>query len=617
MDTLEGSSWDVLIVGTGIQQSLLALSLSRSTKKVLHIDRNDLYGGAEAALSLQEAEQWAERVNSASWRSPFSNASVTRSSNGDVASKLSASRASAYNLSLAPSLLYTRSALLSTLVSSRVHEQLEFQPVGSWFICSSGSRGSDPTTGDSSQLVRVPNGREDIFADESLNLRAKGSLMKFIRFVVNYEEKPELWEAHRDMPFSDFLSTQFNLPPASHAPLMALGMGSLEPERTLTSFVLPRIARHLRSMGLFGPGFSALVPRWGGLSEIAQVGCRAGAVGGAVYVLGKGIATVESAPMLEDADVEEIPRKPSQSEIAEDISDQVSKDFVETDEASLRKLESSIQDQSLDELLAAAGYSIDAPETETKSAVVAAQASSGQDTEIPQRKLSVRLEGGETVKVDYVVGCVDDLPNALPATLVGTSSSLSGQQPISMSRRICIVSSPLGAIYPTVVEGGTKPVGAVVVFPSGSLTGTGDTPQNASGPPVHVIAHTNDTGECPQGQSIIYASTTATGHRGTTLLDQAIKSLLSTQATGAEVIWALHYEQHLNIAEASHAAEQGNQIKDRVLCFPDPSLDIVFDDAVLDNVKDAWTRIMGDDADGFMMFQEREGAGEEDHDDDF
>ena len=40
---------------------------------------------------------------------------------------------------------------------------------------------------------------------------------------------------------------------------------------------------------MFGPGFSAVLPKWGGLAEVAQVACRACAVGGGVYVLNKGI----------------------------------------------------------------------------------------------------------------------------------------------------------------------------------------------------------------------------------------------------------------------------------------------------------------------------------------
>jgi RAB protein geranylgeranyltransferase component A len=36
--------------------------LSRSDKKILHVDENDYYGGAEAAFSLQEVDGWVEKV---------------------------------------------------------------------------------------------------------------------------------------------------------------------------------------------------------------------------------------------------------------------------------------------------------------------------------------------------------------------------------------------------------------------------------------------------------------------------------------------------------------------------------------------------------------------------
>jgi RAB protein geranylgeranyltransferase component A len=45
-------------------------------------------------------------------------------------------------------------------------------------------------------------------------------------------------------------------------------------------------------MGVFGPGFAAVYPKWGGMSEVAQVACRAGAVGGGIYILGTGIEKV-------------------------------------------------------------------------------------------------------------------------------------------------------------------------------------------------------------------------------------------------------------------------------------------------------------------------------------
>ena len=78
---------------------------------------------------------------------------------------------------------------------------------------------------------------------------------------------------------------------------MALALSSAHPSQTTTEYALPRIARHLRSIGVFGPGFGAVIPKWGGLSEITQVSCRACAVGGGVYVLGKGVdSAAGSAP---------------------------------------------------------------------------------------------------------------------------------------------------------------------------------------------------------------------------------------------------------------------------------------------------------------------------------
>lgn len=38
-------------------------ALSRSGKKVLHLDKNPYYGGSEAAFSLDEAQEWMNHVN--------------------------------------------------------------------------------------------------------------------------------------------------------------------------------------------------------------------------------------------------------------------------------------------------------------------------------------------------------------------------------------------------------------------------------------------------------------------------------------------------------------------------------------------------------------------------
>ncbi|CAD0098720.1 unnamed protein product [Aureobasidium mustum] len=590
MDSLDGSSYDVLISGTGIQQSLLALALSRSGKKVLHVDKDDTYGGPEAALSLQEAEQWVEKLNSAR-QTRFRNTSITKSAGGEQ--KLSPSRA--YNLSLAPTLVYTRSGLLPILVSSKTNEQLEFMAVGGWFVFEKQEDGA--------RVVRVPNGREDIFADPSLTLKMKGQLMKFLRFVAAFEEKPETWQPHRDTPFADFLSEQFGLPAVDA--LMALCLSLEIPEKTTTDFALPRIARHLRSIGVFGPGFGAVIPKWGGLSEVVQVACRACAVGGGIYVLGQGISSIEPAQSDED-DVEEIPREPEKPDVSQDIHNMITEGegFVDTNPDHLDELESGIKEQSLDDLLAAAGYSIAGVEDEKPTpAVEEPVEKQTASAAVPSEKnslYSVQLSSGDKVSAQFIVGCSDDLPGSLPATTIGTK--VAGAQPDTASRSITIISSSMQHLFVTVAEGGVSPAGAVVVFPAGSLS-------SAAHPPVQIMVHSSDTGECPQGQCIAYASTALTGQQGQELLAEAIKMLLAAQDGEAQALWSLSYEQHAEALASSAEASQSSILK-----FQDPPLDFVFDDAIIENVQAAWQRILPE-ADDFMVFGKRNEDAQEEAED--
>ncbi|KAH7090537.1 rab geranylgeranyl transferase escort protein-like protein [Paraphoma chrysanthemicola] len=511
MDTLDDTEWDVLIVGTGLQQSLLALALSRSDKKILHIDENDYYGGAEAAFSLQEAEEWAQRVTDAPTpvvadgvapeAAAFTNITITKPDVDTSKPALSFSRA--YSLALSPQIIYTRSNLLQYLVSSRVYRQLDFLAVGSWWVYTSdaGIESSSTSEEDSrhGKLLKVPNGREDVFQDHELDFKAKRALMKFLRFIGEYEEQTELWEEHRQQPFPTFLSQQFKVPPALQGPLMALALSSSPSSLTTTEYALPRIARHLRSIGVFGAGFGAVIPKWGGLAEISQVSCRACAVGGGVYVLGKGLSSPDAH--------------------AETAADGV----------------------------------------------------------------KLRLKDGEAVTAKWVVG-----GSAAPASAP------------PHSRSITIVSSALLPLFPPIAEEAPAPASAVVVFPSGSLSL--DT-QGEELPPVHIFVHSSDTGECPAGQCLLYASTSLSGERGSTLLTKAVGALLSSVDVSPtpSILWSAQYQQH-----ATSGTERLQSGNDRVLRFPPPSLDLAFEDAIFDNVKEVWQKVVGDEAGEFLVFKDRE-----------
>ena len=203
--------------------------------------------------------------------------------------KLSASRA--YTISLSPYFLYNRSQLISTLVSSKVYRQLDFMAVGSWWIHSPGPLKAESGEHGASEIFhRVPGNREDVFADKNISMKSKRTLMKFLRHISKSEDG-ESDEDNTDlsMSFGDYLSTEFGVPQDLHNPLLSLSLSQFSQKDTPASYAVPRVKRHLSSIGALGAGFGSVTPKYGGGSEILQVACRASAVGGGVYALDTGI----------------------------------------------------------------------------------------------------------------------------------------------------------------------------------------------------------------------------------------------------------------------------------------------------------------------------------------
>lgn len=176
---------------------------------------------------------------------------------------------------------------------------------------------------------------------------------------------------------------------------------------------------------MFGPGFGSMIVKYGGGAEIAQVGCRAGAVGGGVYVLGRRVENIE-----------------------------------------------------------------------TKVISPAEAAGDG----LSGSHLLIRLSDGETICAKYAVGDTGDL-----------GGNLAEQQPVGpvassaqAARSISIVSSPLTYLFPPTSDFGPIPAGAVVVFgnenPSQKDTSDRQDKPPPDQPPIYLVVHSSDSGECPTGQ---------------------------------------------------------------------------------------------------------------------
>lgn len=332
--------------------------------------------------------------------------------------KLASSRD--YCLSLSPQLIFARSNLLPALVSSKIYRQLEFLAVGSWWVYRPENKLAPPTSSVSTIssprstgcLSRIPGGREDVFSDKSIDLRSARAVMRFLKLAADPETFKPFLKEWGSWPFAHILTHQFKIPADLQAPIVALTSSRDTPSQTTTSDALTSIHRHLTSVGKFGPGFASVIPKWGGLAEIAQVACRAGAVGGGIYILRKGIEQIDT-PIIDD------------------------------------------------------------------------------DGE--HRPLNVVLEGDVKVKAHWIVSTPSDSPDLIPGP--------STPQAEEICRSISVVSSSLRALFPLPAEGAPFSAGAVVFFPSGSIMNTraleGTIEED---PPVYLVIHSSDTGECPEGQ---------------------------------------------------------------------------------------------------------------------
>ena len=82
------SSYDCIILGTGLAESIVACALSRSGKTVLHLDKKDVYGGEAPSFNLTEflsyckekKVHWETKYNAEG----FNSASETKTVNGSI-----------------------------------------------------------------------------------------------------------------------------------------------------------------------------------------------------------------------------------------------------------------------------------------------------------------------------------------------------------------------------------------------------------------------------------------------------------------------------------------------------------------------------------------------------
>ncbi|XP_072040007.1 rab proteins geranylgeranyltransferase component A 2-like isoform X2 [Amphiura filiformis] len=164
-----------------------------------------------------------------------------------------------FNIDLAPKLMFCRGSMVELLVSSRISRYAEFKAVTRILTHING------------QLEQVPCSRADVFSSKYVNMLEKRMLMRLIEFCLNHQNLQDQYEAYKDRPFVEFLTSRKLTPTLQHFVIHSIAMA------------LVSMQYFLRSLGRYGN--TAFLWTLYGSGELPQCFCRMCAVFAGIYML--------------------------------------------------------------------------------------------------------------------------------------------------------------------------------------------------------------------------------------------------------------------------------------------------------------------------------------------
>ncbi|ONH97292.1 hypothetical protein PRUPE_7G181700 [Prunus persica] len=305
---LETTTFDLIVVGTGIPESVIAAAASATGKTVLHLDPNDFYGSHSASIHLNDLTSFlnyhanlpstaAANTNSASSSHDFTALNLSLRSlysnveTSNYAPETVAQHSTKFSVDLGgPRVFLCADKATDLLIKSGVNSYLDFKGIEASFIWDGSGR-----------LCDVPDSRSAIFKDKSLSLLEKNQLMRFFKLVQRHlgasdgndegRESSKISEEDLESPFVEFLK-KMRLPPKIKLIILyAICMvdydqDNLEVCKSVlkTRDGMERLALYQNSIGRYGASGALLYPTYG-LGELSQAFCRRAAVKGCIYVL--------------------------------------------------------------------------------------------------------------------------------------------------------------------------------------------------------------------------------------------------------------------------------------------------------------------------------------------
>uniref|UniRef100_A0A182LZF3 Rab proteins geranylgeranyltransferase component A n=1 Tax=Anopheles culicifacies TaxID=139723 RepID=A0A182LZF3_9DIPT len=292
------TEFDLIVIGTGLTESIIAAAASRVGKTVLHLDTNDYYGGYWASFNLETFRKYLQSASSSvsttveainnnflqlnplptairnareSWYNFAEKGDVDGWNQERIEQEYRR-----FNIDLAPKLLYARGAMVDLLISSNICRYTEFRAI------------DRVATVWDDRIMTVPCSRSDVFTSKDVNVIEKRLLMKFLQSCASYEENSEAKEDLDSKTFLEHLQSHKLTPNLVHYVLCAIAMGN---ERTPCRDGVAAVKKFLMSLGHYGNS-PFLFPVYG-CGEIPQCFCRLCAVFGGIYCLNKAVEGIQ------------------------------------------------------------------------------------------------------------------------------------------------------------------------------------------------------------------------------------------------------------------------------------------------------------------------------------
>ncbi|XP_008784526.1 guanosine nucleotide diphosphate dissociation inhibitor At5g09550-like [Phoenix dactylifera] len=255
--------YDVIVLGTGLKECILSGLLSVDGLKVLHMDRNDYYGGESTSLNLVQL-----------WKRLKGNDKPTEN--------LGSSKE--YNVDMVPKFMMANGALVRVLIHTGVTKYLNFKAVDGSFVYNKG------------KIYKVPATDVEALKSTLMGLFEKRRARKLFIYVQDYEENDP--KSHEGLDLNKVttkeLFAKYGLEDNTvdfigHALALHRDDSYLNDPAIDT---VKRMKLYAESLARFQGGSPYIYPLYG-LGELPQGFARLSAVYGGTYMLNKPECKVE------------------------------------------------------------------------------------------------------------------------------------------------------------------------------------------------------------------------------------------------------------------------------------------------------------------------------------